>query len=207
MKLITKLLLGTSIVVLTFILSGCANNAALILLTNTSDEQAGTNCIYGGTKVDVGWDGNRNGILEDSEIGRTSYTCDESDEDDGSYDLTSLINTSDENPGTNCIYGGTKIDVGLDDNGNDILEDSEIDSTSYICVESAAPGSEEHCLIEAGGYGTIVVNHRTWLDRNLGASKVADSMDDNASYGDLYQWGRGADGHEERNSTITTTSK
>ncbi len=37
---------------------------------------------------------------------------------------------------------------------------------------------------------------RIWMDRNLGASQVATSSTDIASYGDLYQWGRYADGHE-----------
>jgi uncharacterized protein (TIGR02145 family) len=41
---------------------------------------------------------------------------------------------------------------------------------------------------------------QTWLDRNLGASQVADSLDDSNAYGDLYQWGRAADGHEDRTS-------
>ena len=43
------------------------------------------------------------------------------------------------------------------------------------------------------------------MDRNLGASKVADSSTDAAAYGDLYQWGRGADGHQLRTSGTTTT--
>lgn len=38
------------------------------------------------------------------------------------------------------------------------------------------------------------------MDRNLGASQMATSSTDAASYGDLYQWGRAADGHEKRNS-------
>jgi hypothetical protein len=46
---------------------------------------------------------------------------------------------------------------------------------------------------------------KTWMDRNLGASRVALSSTDAASYGDLYQWGRRADGHQLRNSTTTTT--
>jgi uncharacterized protein (TIGR02145 family) len=46
---------------------------------------------------------------------------------------------------------------------------------------------------------------KTWMDRNLGASQAATSSTDAASYGDLYQWGRGADGHQCRNSTTTTT--
>ena len=46
---------------------------------------------------------------------------------------------------------------------------------------------------------------KIWMDRNLGASQVATSSTDAASFGDLYQWGRGADGHQCRNSSTTTT--
>ncbi len=46
---------------------------------------------------------------------------------------------------------------------------------------------------------------RIWMDRNLGASRAATSMDDEEAYGDLYQWGREADGHQRRNSPTTTT--
>jgi uncharacterized protein (TIGR02145 family) len=44
-----------------------------------------------------------------------------------------------------------------------------------------------------------------WMDRNLGATQVATSSTDANSYGDLYQWGRGADGHQLRTSGTTTT--
>jgi uncharacterized protein (TIGR02145 family) len=43
------------------------------------------------------------------------------------------------------------------------------------------------------------------MDRNLGASQVATSSTDAASYGDLYQWGRRADGHQCRTSPTTAT--
>tara|TARA_R110002012_G_scaffold312248_1_gene522543 strand:+ start:96402 stop:98756 length:2355 start_codon:yes stop_codon:yes gene_type:complete len=46
---------------------------------------------------------------------------------------------------------------------------------------------------------------RVWLDRNLGATQVASSSTDAASFGDLYQWGRGTDGHEKRTSTNIST--
>lgn len=45
----------------------------------------------------------------------------------------------------------------------------------------------------------------TWMDRNLGANRVATSITDTEAYGDLYQWGRSADGHEKRDSPTTTT--
>ncbi len=46
---------------------------------------------------------------------------------------------------------------------------------------------------------------KIWMDRNLGATQVATSSTDAAAYGDLYQWGRGNDGHQCRNSATTTT--
>ncbi len=46
---------------------------------------------------------------------------------------------------------------------------------------------------------------KTWMDRNLGASRVATSSNDAEAYGDLYQWGRGTDGHQIRTSGTTAT--
>jgi hypothetical protein len=43
------------------------------------------------------------------------------------------------------------------------------------------------------------------MDRNLGASQVATSSTDANAYGDLYQWGRRADGHQCRTSPTTAT--
>ena len=51
-----------------------------------------------------------------------------------------------------------------------------------------------------------IVNGQTgtkWMDRNLGASRVAQGIDDELAYGDVYQWGRFKDGHEKRNSETT----
>ena len=45
----------------------------------------------------------------------------------------------------------------------------------------------------------------TWMDRNLGASQAAASSTDANAYGDLYQWGRFADGHQCRTSSTTST--
>jgi uncharacterized protein (TIGR02145 family) len=43
-----------------------------------------------------------------------------------------------------------------------------------------------------------------WMDRNLGATQVATSSKDVYAYGDLYQWGRGTDGHQINTSGTTT---
>ena len=43
------------------------------------------------------------------------------------------------------------------------------------------------------------------MDRNLGASRVPTSSTDAQGYGDLFQWGRGDDGHQVRRSNTTFT--
>lgn len=52
-------------------------------------------------------------------------------------------------------------------------------------------------------YGTVESQGRCWMDRNLGASQVATAYNDSAAYGDLFQWGRLDDGHQNCNSNIT----
>ncbi len=44
---------------------------------------------------------------------------------------------------------------------------------------------------------------RFWMDRNLGASRVATSATDSSAYGYCYQWGRLSDGHQDRLSEVT----
>ena len=56
-------------------------------------------------------------------------------------------------------------------------------------------------------YGTVYssATGKCWMDRNLGASRVATAYNDSQAYGDLFQWGRLDDGHQNRNSGITST--
>jgi uncharacterized protein (TIGR02145 family) len=90
--------------------------------------------------------------------------------------------------------------------------------TAWITVNA---GNEGQMLTFVGGLPTWttvvgvttlgsndVLNPKTskiWMDRNLGASQVAISSTDTNAYGDLYQWGRGTDGHEKRTSGTTST--
>ncbi len=45
---------------------------------------------------------------------------------------------------------------------------------------------------------TNPVTGKTWMDRNLGASRACISSDDEQCFGDLFQWGRYKDGHQCR---------
>jgi hypothetical protein len=46
---------------------------------------------------------------------------------------------------------------------------------------------------------------RIWLDRNIGASKSCEYKDEEACFGDYFQWGRGIDGHEKIAAETTET--
>lgn len=65
-------------------------------------------------------------------------------------------------------------------------------------VVSVDAGTVDFCTMtgEAGGI---------WMDRNLGATRVATSSDDREAYGYYYQWGRGTDGHQISTSGTTST--
>jgi uncharacterized protein (TIGR02145 family) len=81
----------------------------------------------------------------------------------------------------------------------------------YVLMVPAASAVAEDklpgilALLLGGKGGTVVSADQTWMDRNLGASRVATGVDDEAAYGDLYQWGRGRDGHEKRTSDLVST--
>ena len=75
---------------------------------------------------------------------------------------------------------------------------------------AASPPTYAAGTVHCNGTPTAIVDvttstGKTWMDRNLGATQVASSSTDTASYGDLYQWGRGSDGHQCRTSGTTAT--
>lgn len=71
-------------------------------------------------------------------------------------------------------------------------------------IVGTAYGQEISFTTNVFTFNTVIgANNRVWMDRNLGAERVAINKTDEASYGDLYQWGRGKDGHQIRTSSKT----
>jgi len=104
------------------------------------------------------------------------------------------IGTTD--PGTKLeVAGQVKITGGIPGDGKVLTSDAN----GLASWQTQSPN--------VGDYGTVTnpATGKTWLDRNLGASQVATSSTDAAAYGDLYQWGRAQEGHENRYSATTTT--
>ena len=76
-------------------------------------------------------------------------------------------------------------------------------STVFTCGTSTVTFTYNGASVT---YGTVTgANSKCWLDRNLGATQVATSSTDHLAYGDLFQWGRGADGHQLITWTNATT--
>ena len=51
----------------------------------------------------------------------------------GTNGLNSIMLLTAEPAGAHCTYGGTKVQVGLDTDGNGALQASEVTSTTYLC--------------------------------------------------------------------------
>lgn len=111
-------------------------------LVSTQSEPAGSNCPEGGWRILSGTDTNRDSILSEAEIQSTRYLChgtsgsdgsDGGNGQDGQDGLYALVRTSSEPSGDNCAAGGVRIDSGLDQNANGVLENHEIQATSYVC--------------------------------------------------------------------------
>ena len=85
------------------------------------------------------------------------------------------------------------------------------DGSGWHVLEEVGKGNKD--ISGCGTYFTFtwqdVTNPSTgltWMDRNLGAQRVALSSTDDKAYGDSYQWGRAADGHQCRTSSTTSTN-
>lgn len=79
---------------------------------------------------------------------------------EGSDGKNSLLDFISEPSGTNCSYGGYKINSGLDENDNNILDSLEIQETEYIC--NGAPGF----MWESDKEIRLFFNNAVWTTTN-----------------------------------------
>lgn len=129
----------------------------------------------------------------------------------GTYDITTTANgvtfakngsfTVTGNQDIELIASGIPTEVSNSFTLNTVPTCSFTKSSVSTCGSSTVTFSYNGASVT---YGVVMgAGSRCWLDRNLGASQVATSSTDPLSYGDLFQWGRGADGHQLRTSNTT----
>ena len=79
----------------------------------------------------------------------------------GIQGLKSLVKTTPEPTGPNCAAGGTKIESGIDANSNNILEPTEVITTSFVCNVDA-----NNAWKTTGNAGTTAANFIGTTDIN-----------------------------------------
>ena len=118
-------------------------------LIDTTAESAGENCSTGGTKIDIGYDSNADGILQPNEVDAslTKYVC------NGVTPNKILVLSTAEAAGDNCVTGGLKIEIGEDANVDGVLQPSEVDSdlTKYVCNGAIGKNTLVITTVEAAG--------------------------------------------------------
>jgi hypothetical protein len=154
----------------------------------------------------------------------TSFTTPNYATLDATYSATNITGTTAESGGNITADGGATVTV------RGLVWGTSSGSVTYSVTISSGTGTFTGTLTGLSGGNTYFVRSfatnsvgtrygaessfstviptvtsaggRIWMDRNLGATNVATSATDASSYGGLYQWGRGTDGHQLRNASI-----
>src|SRR5262249_27224790 len=119
--------------------AGCTGDTGGTALVATTPEPPGAHCANGGTRLETGVDANMNGVLDPGEVNasETTYIC------NGSSRRPTLVKTSPQPPRPHCPSGGVKIEMGVDANGNGLLDPSEVNpaQTTYVCGGTPGPSA------------------------------------------------------------------
>lgn len=103
-------------------------------LVQTSTLGAGPECAGGGLRLERGLDADGDGTLSLTEVVDVAFLC------AGPDGLARVTRTSTEAPGSNCSSGGIRLETGRDADRDGILDNDEIESTSFVC--DGAPGAD-----------------------------------------------------------------
>ncbi len=100
------------------------------LLTRQTPEPPGAACADGGTAIQIGHDQDGDGVLDDAEVERSDYLC------TGAPPATRVRETPVPS-GAECPAGGTRVEVGIDDDRDGVLDDAEVESATVVCERDA----------------------------------------------------------------------
>ena len=106
---------------------------ALVLV---SPEAAGTNCTFGGQKIETGLDANDNGTLEQKEVTNTSYVCNGSNGSSGTTIYNALATSTPESVNCNGL-DGYKVETTIDLNKNGSIDNNPNNlNIFYVCADT-----------------------------------------------------------------------
>lgn len=181
------------------VLQGTANGTPVYVETHstiTNDNglvsvELGTGTVVSGTFANINW-GNGTYFLktETDPTGGTSYTI------TGTSQLISVPYALHAKNG--LPSGGTHGQVLTFCDGEAVWTDNG-ECPPPPAPPASWPAGYVHCNPNKPTHVVDVTNPvtgKTWMDRNLGANRAAIFATDAEAYGSLFQWGRGADGHQ-----------
>ena len=181
------------------------NNGSLTTLTCASSTDYGTLTIdeaASGVSSTIPYTGGNGGTHSGQTVTSTGVTG-----------LTATLTAGSFASGSNSLtytITGTPASDGTASFAIDISGQTCTLTRTVAAALSTCPGVTSVTFTYNGSsvtYGTALSSTgQCWMDRNLGASQVATSSNDANSYGDLFQWGRGDDGHQDRSSSTTSTN-
>ena len=139
-------------------------------------------CSNGGITVLAGINANGGLVLSPSQVTSTQFVCIGTNGINGKNDLLSITS---EPSGSNCLNGGSQVSVGLDQNGNEVLDKSEVTSFNYICNgTNAASGTNViNGVNGANGLTTLSksITEVSGLNCPYGGIKITSGLDINAN--------------------------
>ena len=89
---------------------------------------------------------------------------------DGLPGHSSMIRVLDETAGANCPAGGKKIETGIDEDGDGVLDTSEVDTTGYICHGQEGPQGDS--MLDCIG-GTCTLDQSLAVNGDIVASNLS----------------------------------
>ncbi len=102
----------------------------------------------------------------------------------GADGLTSLLTTSPEPVGANCLGGGTKVQHGVDTSGDGTLQAGEVSGTNYICNGAASAGGRVQFLAAPPAHCDAARIGAVFYDTTLGGLRTCNGQVWTATTGD-----------------------
>jgi hypothetical protein len=165
-------------VVAGLVFAACNSGGSARVLVRFEAEVAGQRCPAGGVSVQTGLDANGNQVLDDAEVNadQTRFVCNGTSGpaggmgpagEQGDAGLNALSVVTAEAAGSNCQYGGARVDVGLDTDADGTLGSSEITSTRYIC---------DRASVDSIYFGDVTIRTQADVARLAGIKVISGTL-------------------------------